>query len=59
MIEKVKPKNMNSFYANYFLQYLPMEIRVLLTSDDLDDIAALAEKANSLMAMHWPQLHDS
>jgi hypothetical protein len=58
-MDKHKPKNMNSFYAYHFLQRLPREIRVLLARDDLDDMAALAEKADSLMAMHQPQLHDT
>jgi hypothetical protein len=58
-MEKFKPKDMQSFYAYHFLQRLPREIRVLLAQDDLSNMAALAEKADQLVALHQPQHHDS
>jgi hypothetical protein len=58
-MEKFKPKDMQSFYAYHFLQRLPREIRVLLAQDDLSNMAALAEKADQLVALHQPQHHDA
>jgi hypothetical protein len=58
-MERFKPKDMQSFYAYHFLQRLPREIRVLLAQDDLSNMAALAEKADQLIALHQPQHHDT
>jgi hypothetical protein len=58
-MDKLKPKDPNSFYAYHFLQRMPREVRILLAHDDLQDMRALAEKADQLMALHQPQSHDA
>jgi hypothetical protein len=58
-MDKLKPKDPNSFYAYHFLQRMPHEVRILLAHDDLQDMRALAEKADQLMALHQPQSHDA
>jgi hypothetical protein len=58
-MDKLKPKGPNSFYAYHFLQRMPCEVRILLAHDDLQDMRALAEKADQLMALHQPQSHDA
>jgi hypothetical protein len=46
-------------FAFFFLQRLPREIRVLLSEDDPADMRAITDKADRLIAMHVPQLHDT
>jgi hypothetical protein len=58
-MDKLKPKDPNSFYAFHFLQRMPREMCILLAHDDLQDMRALAEKADQLMALHQPQSHDA
>jgi hypothetical protein len=57
-MDKLKPKDPNSFYAYHFLQRMPREVCILLAHNDLQDMIALAEKADQLMALHQPQSHD-
>jgi hypothetical protein len=40
------------------LQRLPREVRILLAHEEHLDLKKLAEKADHLMALHKPQLHD-
>jgi hypothetical protein len=47
------------FFFFFFLQRLPREIRVLLSEEDPKDIRSIAEKADRLVALHVPQLHDT
>jgi hypothetical protein len=42
----------------FFLQRLPWEIRVLLADENPGDLRAVADKADKLVALHSPQLHD-
>jgi hypothetical protein len=58
-MDKFKPRDPNSFYAYHFLQRMPREVRIMLAHDDLQDMRALAEKADQLMALHQPQSHDA
>jgi hypothetical protein len=43
----------------FFLQRLPGEFRVLLSEEDPKDIRRIAEKADKLVTLHVPQLHDT
>jgi hypothetical protein len=58
-MDKLKPKDANSFYAYHFLQRMPREVRLLLAKKDLSDMRALAAEADDLMALHQPQAHDA
>jgi hypothetical protein len=58
VMAKYRPKDDHHFFAYFFLQRLPREIRILLARDCSKDIQALAEKADELMALHIPQQHD-
>jgi hypothetical protein len=58
---KVRPAEDKDFFAYHFLQSLPCEVRVLLSCESVDNMQALAEKAekaDSFMALHRPQQHD-
>jgi hypothetical protein len=57
-MEKLKPSNEAQYFAYHFLQRLPREVRVLLTREPIDNMRALAEKADAYMALHQPQSHD-
>jgi hypothetical protein len=59
VMDKLKPKDPNRFYAYYFLQRMPRVVRILLAHDDLQDMRALAEKADLLMALYQLQAHVS
>jgi hypothetical protein len=48
----------NQYFAYMFLHRLPREVRVLLTKEPVDNMRALAEKADVFMALHRPQSHD-
>jgi hypothetical protein len=58
-MEKLKPSNEAQYFAYHFLQRLPREVRVLLTREPIDNMRALAEKADAYMALHQPQSHDA
>jgi hypothetical protein len=59
VMDKLKPKDPNSFYTYHILQRMPREVRILLAHDDLQDMRALVEKADQLMALHQPQSHNA
>jgi hypothetical protein len=59
VMDKLKPKDPNSFYAYHFLQWMPREVRLLLARKDLSDMRALAAEADDLMALHQPQARDA
>jgi hypothetical protein len=50
-MEKFRPAEDHHFFAYHFLQRMPREVRILLARDDCKDMRALAEKADSLMAL--------
>jgi hypothetical protein len=54
-MEKFRPADDHHFFAYHFLQRMLREVRILLARDDCKDMHALAEKADSLMAVHLPQ----
>jgi hypothetical protein len=56
-MEKLKPSDEQQHFAYHFLQRLPREVRVLLTREPINNTRALAEKADSYMALHQPQSH--
>jgi hypothetical protein len=58
-MDKLKPKDPNSFYAYHFLQRLLREVRILLAHKDLQDMHALADQADQLMALHQPRAYDA
>jgi hypothetical protein len=58
-MEKLKPSNEQQYFAYHFLQRLPREVRVLLMREPIDNMRALAEKADAFMALHQPQSHDA
>jgi hypothetical protein len=55
---KFRPAEDKHFFAYHFLQRLPREVRVLLSRESVDNMQALAEKADGFMALHRPQQHD-
>jgi hypothetical protein len=55
---KLRPPQDEYFFAWAFLQRLPREVRILLAHEEHLDLKKLAEKADHLMALHKPQLHD-
>jgi hypothetical protein len=56
-MEKLKLSNEQQYFAYHFLQRLPREVCVLLTREPIDNLRALAEKADAFMALHQPQSH--
>jgi hypothetical protein len=56
-MQKLRPPRDEAFFAWAFMQRLPREVRVLLAQDDTH-MHRLAEKADTLMALHQPQHHD-
>jgi hypothetical protein len=48
----------STFFFFFFLQRLPREIRVLLADENPADLRAVADKADKLVVLHSPQLHD-
>jgi hypothetical protein len=46
-MDKFKPKDMHSFYANHFLQRLPREVRVLLAREDSSTCISWQRKRTS------------
>jgi hypothetical protein len=46
-MDKLKPKDPNSFYAYHFLQRMPREMCILLAHDDLQDMRALPMRPRS------------
>jgi hypothetical protein len=55
---KFWPAEDHHFFAYHFLQWLPREVRVLLSQEECRDMQSLAEKADGLMGLHLPQHHD-
>jgi hypothetical protein len=58
-MEKLRPADPDQYSANMFLHRLPREVRVLLTKEPVDNMRALAEKADAFMALHRPKSHDT
>jgi hypothetical protein len=48
-----------AIFTYLFLQRIPREIRVFMSEDDPADVRAIADKADSLIAMHVPQHHNA
>jgi hypothetical protein len=46
------------YFAYFFLQWLPREVRILLSQEPVVDMIALAGKADALMALHKLQQHN-
>jgi hypothetical protein len=57
-MSKLKPADNKQYFADFFLQRLPREVRILLSQEPVADMRALAEKADALMALHVPQQHE-
>jgi hypothetical protein len=57
-MQKLRPPKDDQFFAWAFLQRLPREVRVLLAHEDHSDMRKLAEKADGLLALHQPQIHE-
>jgi hypothetical protein len=57
-MSKLKPADEKQYFAYFFLQRLPREVRILLSQEPVADMRALAEKADALMALHVPQQHE-
>jgi hypothetical protein len=57
-MQKLRPPKDEHFFFYHFLQRLPKEVRILLAHDDFADLRKLAEKADSLMAIHQPHVPD-
>jgi hypothetical protein len=58
-MERLKPADPEQYFAYHFLQRLPREVRVLLSGEPVNNMRALAEKADAYMALHQPQGHDA
>jgi hypothetical protein len=57
-MERLKPADDKQYFPYMFLQRLPREVRVLLSKEPVDNMCALAEKADAFMALHQPQSHN-
>jgi hypothetical protein len=57
-MERHRPPSDGHFFVYHFLQRLPHKVRILLGDEDPADTRRLAEKADQLMALHQPQVHD-
>jgi hypothetical protein len=57
-MNKLKPADEKQFFAYFFLNRLPREVRILLSQDPVSDMRALAAKADALMALHVPHQHE-
>jgi hypothetical protein len=57
-MEKLKPVDPDQYFAYMFLHRLPHEGRVLLFKVPVDNMRALAEKADAFMELHRPQSHN-
>jgi hypothetical protein len=57
-MNKLKPADDKHYFAYFFLQRLPREVRILLSQELVADMRAPAEKADALMALHVPQQHN-
>jgi hypothetical protein len=57
-MSKYRPADDRHFFAYHFLQRLPREVRVLLSREPVENMQAIAEKADGFMALHKPQQHD-
>jgi hypothetical protein len=57
-MSKYRPADDSHFFAYHFLQRLPREVRVLLSREPVENMQAIAEKADGFMALHKPQQHD-
>jgi hypothetical protein len=57
-MEKLKPADVNQYFAYMILHHLPCEVRVLLTKEPVDNMRALAEKVDAFLALHRLQSHD-
>jgi hypothetical protein len=57
-MSKLKPADDKQYFAYFFLQRLPREVRILLSQEPVADMRALAEKADALMALHVLQQHE-
>jgi hypothetical protein len=54
-MEKLNPSDEKQFFAYLFLQRMPSEVRALLTGKPVNNMRALAEKADAFMVLHKPQ----
>jgi hypothetical protein len=57
-MNKLKPADEKQFFAYFFLNRLPREVRILLSQEPVSDMRALAAKADALMALHVPHQHE-
>jgi hypothetical protein len=57
-MNKLKPADDKQFFAYFFLNRLPREVRILLSQEPVSDMRALAAKADALMALHVPHQHE-
>jgi hypothetical protein len=57
-MNKLKPADNDQYFAYFFLQRLPREVRILLSQEPVADMRSLAAKADALMALHVPQQHE-
>jgi hypothetical protein len=57
-MNKLKPADNEQYFAYFFLQLLPREVRILLSQEPVADMRGLAAKADTLMALHVPQQHE-
>jgi hypothetical protein len=57
-MNKLKPADNEQYFAYFFLQRLPREVRILLSQEPVADMRGLAAKADALMALHVPQQHE-
>jgi hypothetical protein len=57
-MNKLKPADNEQYFAYFFLQRMPREVRILLSQEPVADMRGLAAKADALMALHVPQQHE-
>jgi hypothetical protein len=57
-MQKLRPPRDEHFFIYHFLQRLPKEVRILLAHEDFSNTRKLAEKADSLMAIHQAHAPD-
>jgi hypothetical protein len=57
-MNKLKPADNDQYFAYFFLQRLPREVRILLSQEPVADMCGLAAKADALMVLHVPQQHE-
>jgi hypothetical protein len=57
-MNKLKSADNEQYFAYFFLQRLPREVRILLSQEPVADMCSLVAKADALMALHVPQQHE-